>query len=91
MEEYKHEDDGFDGYEATTVDPGYSFLIATTILCVLLYALLPCIVSFKRKKSRADREGSLDRSKETDEESANAVEIDDIIRNAPELQVRTIR
>jgi len=89
MEEYKQEDDeGFDGYVETTVDPGSSFLIATTILCVLLYAVLPCMVCFKRRKSREDGEGSLNRSKDTDEESH--VDVAEILRNAPEL-VSTIR
>lgn len=48
IEQYD-DDDGFLDYVPTTVDPGYSLLIATTLFCLLSNAILPCLVSCGRR------------------------------------------
>jgi MatE len=49
MDFEQYDDDGFLDYVPTTVDPGYSLLIATTLFCLLSNAILPCLVSFGRR------------------------------------------
>jgi len=51
------EAEGFAGYVPDTLDPGKSVLIATIVICILLNALLPCLVSIgqHREKKRNSR------------------------------------
>lgn len=49
MDFEQYDDDGFLDYVPTTVDPGYSLLIATTLFCLLSNAILPCLVSYGRR------------------------------------------
>ena len=49
MDFEQYDDDGFLDYAPTSVDPGYSLLIATTLFCLLSNAILPCLVSFGRR------------------------------------------
>ena len=39
------DDGGFYGYIPTTTDPGSALLVATIVLCVLMNAILPCLVA----------------------------------------------
>ena len=49
---YEDDDVGFVGYEETTVDPGASMLVATTIFCALSLASLPVLMCIKKNCDR---------------------------------------
>lgn len=59
-------DDGFVNYVEDTIDPGPSLLIATTILCVLMYAVLPCLVSFGKRYSSRRGKATVDATPSSD-------------------------
>lgn len=81
LDDYSYGDDGFAGYEITTIDPGSSILIGTVIFCVSLYLFLPCVLtllerrSCKRKRERLSEHRpeviDLDRSSTCSEEGGN--------------------
>lgn len=48
--------DGFDNYEVDTVDPGPTLLVSTVIVCVLMYAFLPCMVSLGKRYDKKNQE-----------------------------------
>jgi hypothetical protein len=50
------ESDPFYGYDQTTVDPGSSLVVATVIFGVLLFSLLPCMVSFSNRYVKRQEE-----------------------------------
>jgi hypothetical protein len=49
-------DTPFDGYDQTTVDPGSSLVVATVIFGVLLFSLLPCMVSLSNRYVKRQEE-----------------------------------
>jgi Na+-driven multidrug efflux pump len=75
-----HDDDGFDGYLETTVDPGSTILVSTIILCGLLYCFLPWMVSFgnryQKRKEEADR-------------TLESLETENLARSLPQLDEET--
>jgi hypothetical protein len=50
------ESDAFYGYDQTTVDPGSSLVVATAIFGVLLFSLLPCMVSLSNRYVKRQEE-----------------------------------
>jgi hypothetical protein len=69
------ESDAFYGYDQTTVDPGSSLVVATAIFGVLLFSLLPCMVSLsnryvKRQEEEID-EKDTEKAAELHEENQN--------------------
>ena len=46
------DDDGFIGYDETTVDPGPWIIVATALFCVLSIVLFPCLIALGRRYER---------------------------------------
>ena len=62
------EENGFDGYEPESENPGSSVLIATIAFCILSLAIIPCLVSLHKKCGRGG--GGNDESNESPPETA---------------------
>jgi hypothetical protein len=60
------ESDAFDGYVQTTVDPGSSLVVATVIFGVLLFSMLPCMISLRNRSVKRHEEG-INENKATEE------------------------
>jgi hypothetical protein len=60
------ESDAFDGYVQTTVDPGISLVVATAIFGVLLFSMLPCMISLSNRYVKRQEEG-INENKDTGE------------------------
>lgn len=60
------ESNAFDGYDQTTVDPGSSLIVATVIFGVLLFSLLPCMVSLSNRYVKPQEE-EINENKDTEE------------------------
>jgi hypothetical protein len=70
------ESDAFYGYDQTTVDPGASLVVATVIFGVLLFSLLPCMVSLsnryvKRQEEETSENKDTEEAAELNEENQN--------------------
>lgn len=62
------DDDGFVNYVPTTVDPGFVFLLVTTLFCIATHAILPCLVTLGKRyeKRKIARESGELRSESMD-------------------------
>ena len=86
------DDDQFIGYEVSTMDPGPGLLVATTLFCVLLNSLLPCLVSLGRRyeKRRLSKLGSQEDDEVMSEHPNKAPEkggaVDDFLNGAGKPQ-----
>jgi hypothetical protein len=60
------ESDAFNGYVQTTVDPGSSLVVATVIFGVLLFSLLPCMISLSNRYVKRQEE-EINENKDTKE------------------------
>ena len=63
----------FPNYTETTLDPGWSFLVAAIVACFLLFATLPCLVSlgsrYERRKVISTSKSASDTSDEDDDDA----------------------
>jgi hypothetical protein len=59
------ESDAFYEYDQTTVDPGSSLVVATVIFGVLLFSLLPCMVSLSNRYVKRQEE-EINENKDTE-------------------------
>jgi hypothetical protein len=64
------ESDAFYGYNQTTMDPGNSLVVATTIFGVLLFSLLPCMVSLSNRYVKRQEE-AINENQDTEEANQN--------------------
>jgi hypothetical protein len=60
------ESDAFDGYIQKTMDPGFSLVVATVIFGVLLFSMLPCMISLSNSYVKRQEEG-INEHKDTEE------------------------
>jgi len=71
-DEYYYDDDGFDGYIETSVDPGPWILVGTTLYCLLTVIALPvCVILYNRRKMRHRKSDLEKQLKYLDEEEKN--------------------
>lgn len=68
MAEDEYYDDGFAGYVPTAEDPGPAMLVATGLFCVLITAIVPCLVSLGRRYEKRSLALAAAKAEETAEE-----------------------
>lgn len=75
----ENEDEGFQDYVVTSMDPGSSMMVATLLFCVLMVAALPCLVMVgrrfqKHEENPEETDSSAHDDEATDEQTGKAPE-----------------
>jgi len=57
------DDEGYEYYDITTIDPGPSLLVATLLFCLSMYAMLPCMLTQCNRRRYREEGGDRDKKK----------------------------